>query len=94
MPGFSRRANIVKGLIYKTIGILLIYLLDVPIPGCRSSERVEENAKGAENKLSTEDVKTIRELSEAADIQGERYGSVAMSVLEGNCIPLEQWKGE
>lgn len=66
----------------------------IPIPGCRSSERVEENAKGAEIKLSADDIKTIRALSEAADVQGERYASDFMPYCEGNCIPLEAWKGE
>ncbi|KAL5513391.1 hypothetical protein ACEPAH_3790 [Sanghuangporus vaninii] len=66
----------------------------IPIPGCRSVERVEENAKGAEIQLSKEDVDAIRELSEAADVQGLRYAPSAMQHVEGNCIPLEQWKGE
>ena len=69
-------------------------MTDIPIPGCRSSERVEENAKGAEIKLSADDIKTIRALSEAADVQGERYASDFMPYCEGNCIPLEAWKGE
>ncbi|PAV19769.1 Aldo keto reductase [Pyrrhoderma noxium] len=66
----------------------------VPIPGCRSSERVEENAKGAEIKLSTEDVKTIRELSEAADIQGyDRLDDIDIGIDIGIdvCIRLSSF---
>ncbi|EJC99943.1 Aldo/keto reductase [Fomitiporia mediterranea MF3/22] len=66
----------------------------IPIPGCRSAERIEENARGAEIQLSAEDVGTIRALSEAADIRGDRYPSAGMASVEGNCLPLEAWKGE
>ncbi|KAH8111790.1 Aldo/keto reductase [Phellopilus nigrolimitatus] len=66
----------------------------VPIPGCRSVERVEENAGGAELKLAPEDVKAIRMLSEAADVQGARYPDQFMSAVKGDCIALEEWKGE
>ena len=65
---------------------------DIPIPGCRSVERVEENAAAAELELSPEDVKTIRQLVEQADVRGPRYSS--LSAVEGNCIPLSEWKGE
>ena len=66
----------------------------VPIPGCRTVERIEENARGAELSLSAEDVKAIRKLSEDADVQGLRYPDVFMQTVEGECIPLDQWKGE
>ncbi|KAL5531251.1 hypothetical protein ACEPAG_4128 [Sanghuangporus baumii] len=66
----------------------------IPIPACRSVERVEENAQGAEIELSKEDVDAIRKLSEATDVQGLRYPSSVMQEVEGDCIPLEQWKGE
>lgn len=69
-------------------------VLVVPIPGCRSVERVEENAKGAEITLSPEDVKAIRKLSEEADVQGLRYPAAFMASVEGECLPLDQWKGE
>ena len=77
-----------------SIIILLMYILDIPIPGCRSSERVEENAGGADLQLAPEDVSAIRALSEAADVQGDRYPTAFMHTVEGNCIPLEAWKGE
>ncbi|KAH8111783.1 Aldo/keto reductase [Phellopilus nigrolimitatus] len=66
----------------------------IPIPGCRSVERVEENAGGAELKLAPEDVKAIRALSEAADVQGARYPEQFMSAVKGDCIALDEWKGE
>ncbi|THH06235.1 hypothetical protein EW145_g4223 [Phellinidium pouzarii] len=66
----------------------------VPIPGCRTVERVEENARGAELQLSQEDVKAIRALSEAADVQGGRYPPATLDTVEVECIPLEEWKGE
>ena len=66
----------------------------IPIPGCRTVERIEENAKGAELTLSAEDVKAIRKLSEDADVQGLRYPAAFMATVEGECLPLEQWKGE
>ena len=55
---------------------------------------MEENAKGAEIQLALEDVKTIRALSEAADIQGDRYAPAFMAFTKGDCIPLSEWKGE
>lgn len=66
----------------------------MPIPGCRSVERVEENAGGADLKLSPEDVKAIRKLAEEADVQGLRYPEAFMKSVEGDCLPLDQWKGE
>ena len=67
---------------------------DIPIPGCRSAERIEENARGAEIQLSREDVQTITKLSEEADIIGARYAEIHMAVTEGWCIPLEEYTGE
>jgi len=68
----------------------------VPIPGCRSKERVEENAQGAiiAQHLTPEDVKEIREVVKAADVHGERYPPSFMATCEGNCVPLSEWKGE
>ena len=68
--------------------------IDLPIPGCRSAERVEENAVGAELKLSAEDVKEIREVCEAAVVVGERYPEAFLRACMGDCIPLNEWKGE
>jgi len=66
----------------------------VPIPGCRSAERIEENADSAKLSLSEDDIKEIRKLSEEADIYGQRYPEVILHTVEGECLPLEQWKGE
>ncbi|KAH8110500.1 Aldo/keto reductase [Phellopilus nigrolimitatus] len=66
----------------------------VPIPGSRTIERVEENAGGAELRLAPEDVKAVRALSEAADVQGERYAEAGMQSVKGDSIPLAEWKGE
>jgi len=66
----------------------------IPIPGCRTKERVEENASGAELQLAFEDVKALRALSEAADVQGERYAPAFMGYTKGDCIPPSEWKGE
>ena len=49
---------------------------------------------GAELKLSAEDIDAIRKLSEAAEVVGTRYPEVHMKSVEGDCIPLDQWKGE
>jgi len=62
----------------------------VPIPGTRSPDRLEELAKGAELKISADDVKAIREVVENADVAGARYEAEP----QGDCIPLDKWKGE
>lgn len=69
-------------------------MLVIPIPGSRSKERVEENAKGALLKLAPEDVQEIRRLCEAAEVAGERYPEMHLAATAGNCLPLDQWKGE
>ncbi|KLO07878.1 Aldo/keto reductase [Schizopora paradoxa] len=66
----------------------------IPIPGSRSKERVEENAKGALLELKPEDVKEIRKLCEEAEIHGERYPEEYMAGTKGDCIALGEWKGE
>ncbi|KLO18489.1 Aldo/keto reductase [Schizopora paradoxa] len=66
----------------------------IPIPGCRTIERLEDNAKGAELPLSAEDVKAIRSLVEAADVQGERYPPAILANCEVDSLALSEWKGE
>ena len=44
--------------------------------------------------MSLEDVKAIRALSEAADVQGERYAAAMMASTKGDCIPVSEYKGE
>ncbi|KAJ7153538.1 Aldo/keto reductase [Mycena crocata] len=63
-----------------------------PIPGTRSVARLEENARGAQIALSTEDVRAIRAWAAAADIGGARKRAEHMS--DGECIPLAEWKAE
>lgn len=65
--------------------------LVIPIPGSRTIERIEENAKGAEITLSAEDVKAIRQLTEEAEVAGQRYDS--WMVPEGTTLPLSEWTG-
>ncbi|TDL15047.1 Aldo/keto reductase [Rickenella mellea] len=74
--------------------ILASYSYMFPIPGSRGIKRVEENAGGADIKITEEDVLAIRKLSEEADVGGERYPEMIMKTMEGNCIPLAEWKGE
>jgi len=64
----------------------------VPIPGSRTTERIEENAGGAECKLSPDAIKAIRDLTENVEVVGDRYYD--MGGVEGDCLPLEEWKGE
>lgn len=64
----------------------------IPIPGIRSTERLEENARGAEIVLTPGDIKAIRAVVEAAEVAGERYPEANMP--KGDCIPVSEWKGE
>ncbi|TFY79236.1 hypothetical protein EWM64_g4775 [Hericium alpestre] len=68
----------------------------VPIPGSRTWERVEENAGGAELQLAPEAVKEIRTLVDSAEIAGTRNRTLSWIAagFEGDCLPLEDWKGE
>ncbi|TFY54450.1 hypothetical protein EVJ58_g8859 [Rhodofomes roseus] len=66
----------------------------VPIPGTRTVERLEENAKAAEITLSSEDVKALKAVVEAADVRGGRFPEQFASLMNTECIPLSEWKGE
>lgn len=67
----------------------------VPIPGTRTVERLEENARAAEIMLlGEEDVRALRAIVDAADVQGERTASQFARFAVSDCIPLSQWKGE
>ncbi|KZT67942.1 Aldo/keto reductase [Daedalea quercina L-15889] len=66
----------------------------VPIPGSRSIERLEENARAAEITLDDEDVKELRAAVSAADVQGARYPEELGEMLAWDSIPLNNWKGE
>ncbi|KAG6902933.1 hypothetical protein C0995_009325 [Termitomyces sp. Mi166 len=56
----------------------------VPIPGIRTVERLEENARGAEIALEPDDVKAIRSVVESAEVMGERYQAEFMP--QGDCV--------
>ena len=66
----------------------------VPIPGTRTIERLEENAKAAEITLEDEDVRALRVIVEAAEVQGERVPGQFAHLMVSECIPLSEWKGE
>lgn len=62
----------------------------IPIVGCRTASRVEDNASAAELQLTLEDVKEIRGLVEGADVRGDRLPGIAHASLD--CITLDEWK--
>ncbi|EDR16197.1 uncharacterized protein LACBIDRAFT_227919 [Laccaria bicolor S238N-H82] len=68
----------------------------IPIPGSRTIERIEENARGAEIELSVEAIKEIRELVDKAEVAGSRNPALdwLLAGVEGNSLPLAEWKGE
>ncbi|EJD08584.1 Aldo/keto reductase [Fomitiporia mediterranea MF3/22] len=76
--------------------ILAAYPNFIPIPGSRSADRVEENARAAElmSELKPEDISAIQALVEAADVHGERMPETYLKAHNDECIPLEEWKGE
>ena len=66
----------------------------VTIPGCRSAERVEENAKAATLNLSSEDLIFINDLVKAADVRGLRYPQAVLDACQIDRLPLDAWSGE
>lgn len=72
----------------------LLSVLVIPIPGCRTVERVEENAVAAELQLLVDGVRAIRSLVDEADVQGERTAEEYKSFFHPECIPFGEWKGE
>ena len=64
----------------------------IPLVGCRTAARVEDNASAAELELSTEDVKEIRELCENADVRGGRVPEHLYAPMDS--IKFEEWKAE
>ena len=65
----------------------------MPIPGSRSIERLEENAKAAEITLTEDNVKELRGAIQEANIVGRRYPEEYMKTIEFDSIPLSEWKG-
>ena len=68
----------------------------IPIPGCRSRARVQENAAAAHIKLAKEDVQEIRLMVNTLQAWGSRYPEASNAILDvgADSMPLEQWKGE
>ncbi|KAH8830122.1 Aldo/keto reductase [Flagelloscypha sp. PMI_526] len=64
----------------------------IPIPGCRSIERLEENARSAELELRAEDVQEIRAVVDSANVSGERYPAFIMQSLQQESLPLSEWQ--
>ena len=55
---------------FSDICVHVLDTLGIPIPGSRTIDRIEENARGAEIELSVEAIKEIRELVDKADGKG------------------------
>ena len=63
----------------------------IPIPGTTNIKNLEENAAAAQIKLTKEEIKEIREASEKADIQGERYPPALAANLFADSAPKKKW---
>ncbi|TDL15043.1 Aldo/keto reductase [Rickenella mellea] len=66
----------------------------IPIPGCRTVERVQENAGSVSVALTDDDIEDISKLSEDADVGGERLPSNLLTNVRGDCLLLGDWNGE
>jgi aryl-alcohol dehydrogenase-like predicted oxidoreductase len=53
----------------------------IPIPGTKKVKYLEENVGALDVKLTKEEVREIRELIEATEVQGSRYPDVMMNTL-------------
>jgi aryl-alcohol dehydrogenase-like predicted oxidoreductase len=52
----------------------------IPIPGTKSTARMDENAASARLQLSEEEVQKIRSLTERMEIKGSRYSAAYVSL--------------
>lgn len=66
----------------------------IPIPGSRTIERLEENSASARIQFKPEDLKTLDGIVEAAEVKGARKPPQYSHLLNEDCIPLSEWKGE
>ncbi|CCM06803.1 uncharacterized protein FIBRA_09103 [Fibroporia radiculosa] len=66
----------------------------VPIPGTRSVQRLEENAKGGEIQLKDEDVKALGVAIDTVGMRCPRFPEGFIYAWSDSCIPLSEWKGE
>ncbi|KAJ5108831.1 NADP-dependent oxidoreductase domain-containing protein [Penicillium angulare] len=60
----------------------------IPIPGTRSHQRIDENTNSALLKLSDEELKSIRELVERTQVEGDRYAAVMNINVVADTPPL------
>jgi aryl-alcohol dehydrogenase-like predicted oxidoreductase len=64
-----------------TLAWLLAQGNTIPIPGTTKESRLEENVGGAKVTLTPEEIKIIRETSEAAEVHGERSPEAASALF-------------
>ncbi|KAJ5561597.1 hypothetical protein N7535_003942 [Penicillium sp. DV-2018c] len=62
----------------------------IPIPGTKSTARMDENAASALLKLSDQEVRTVRDLRAQIEIKGTQYHAATMDVLYKDTPPLER----
>ncbi|CRG86629.1 hypothetical protein PISL3812_03639 [Talaromyces islandicus] len=62
----------------------------IPIPGTKSTARMNENAASARLQLSEEEVQKIRTLTERTEIKGSRYSAAVMATLCAETPPLQE----
>ena len=64
----------------------------IVIPGSRTPSRVDENTAAGEVKISPEDMAAIRKVVDEADVAGVRYTTIFLDQLDGESLPLSEWK--
>lgn len=62
------------------------------IPGCRTIDRLDENANVVDIELFPEDVSMIRKLVEDAEVSGDRYPEGTAKEIGRDSLSLSQWK--
>ncbi|KAH8809381.1 aldo/keto reductase [Xylogone sp. PMI_703] len=62
----------------------------IPIPGTKSTAKMDENVASALLQLTEQEVKEIRILAERLDIQGTQYPAARMATLFTDTPPLEK----
>ncbi|KAL5365144.1 NADP-dependent oxidoreductase domain-containing protein [Aspergillus floccosus] len=60
----------------------------IPIPGTKSTARMDENAASARIRLSEQEVRDIRALAEQTKVEGTRYPAAVMATLCDDTPPL------
>ena len=54
----------------------------VPIPGTRRLERLDENLAAADLHLGEDDLAELTAVSDAADVQGDRYPAAMQAMID------------